>query len=208
MRARHIRILRFCRAMLALLVAVNLVFAWLRATAWHSPGWSVAAAVTAVGACGMIAYSTKALHLLGWRRVLGLADLLGVTWILLAGHDERARLRKAVARRRRRPMMLPADVMERDIWGQAFEHAGAVVPGISAANYRQPSTGPPMRLPSAAMMQTARDLPKPPVSVSVRACCGTTPGTGCLKACPGVTVATITPGTVGLWEIFVPPPVR
>ena len=144
MRAKRIRILRFCRAVLALLAVTNLVFAWLCATAWHSPGWSVASGAMAVFACGVIAYSTKVLHLLGWRRVLGLADLLGVTWILLAGHDERARLREAVARRRRRPMMLPAAVMERDIFGQAFEHAG--VPSL-------PTRPGPPGLPPATVAQ-------------------------------------------------------
>jgi len=165
-RARRIRILRSCRAVLALLAATNLVLAWLRATAWHSPGWSVTSAATAVFACGVIAYSTKALHLLGWRRVLGVADLPGVTWILLAGRDERARLREVVTRRRYQPMMLPVAVMERDIWGKAPGHADVPVP--DATPYR-----------NGGVITMTGVGPVGPV----RPCCGTTPGTGHRGTC-------------------------
>jgi len=87
--------------------------------------------------------------------------------------------------RARRPDYAVIARLERGIWGQAFEHAGAVVQVQSRYGtggvIRFPDIPPPMRLPSAAMMQAMTRIgPAGPV----RPCCGTTPGTGHRGTCP------------------------
>ena len=67
---------------------------------------------------------------------------------------------RVLRQEKRRPDYAAIARLERDIWGQVFEHAGAVA------------------------ADPVRSLPPPPASVSVRSCCGTRPDSGHRGTCP------------------------